>query len=221
MEEQQERNIQQQEQPETVSQPKKTISTFAGLTILILFAALVGSNIYWYAHSFSYTELIDVNEIVLQSPKKEEIVLDNVATEDKQFNEEQQSTAIDKVVSENEILPEVKLRILAPESNKTLCLDQNFVIRWEGPEDLSTVTLWVKEGMSRSWKIGTFPASFSESNVDGQGEYVWKIGSSEDGTIPVGFAYQISISGYYPFSENKNNLYFETKETFFIEDCRG
>jgi hypothetical protein len=129
-----------------------------------------------------------------------------------------------RCLKEGEIDPAISsshLHFLSPKGGESLCMGEEYIIRWEGPKELSTVSLWVYKGMAAAWNIEDLPATFNESNTPGKGEFVWKVGVSKKGMIPEGYAYTLGISGNYPQSMRQTNDYFQTDKPFSLINCQG
>lgn len=216
----------------TETKPKKTIPTRLGLLVILLTATIAGSGVWWYAFSYNEPEPINVDQIIMQMEARrsaaEATTTVATTTADSATSTMTTTTAPDgsaageATSSKPSKLSDVKLRILTPEGGETLCLGQDYTIRWEGPKDLSTVGLYF--GGWIGYGIGPLSATRNESNSPGTGEFVWKVGFREDGkdqVLTVGEVYVISITGHFPLSSGKEDVVYELDKPISVEDCRG
>ncbi|GEM_PF-2586574 len=84
-------------------------------------------------------------------------------------------------------------KVLAPSGNEKICIGKNYDIKWAAPDDVSTVTITLREdGLSgQEYKLGIFPAS--------QKHFVWGVTG-----IPAGSVYKIWINTVYKSSSVNN-----------------
>jgi hypothetical protein len=108
------------------------------------------------------------------------------------------------------------IEVVFPNGKENLCLEDEFVIQWEG-ENLTTVDIMIYEpGIGRR-DIATVPANLNELGEKGWGTYVWKVGEIKNGILPEGDVYQISISSWGPGWY----IYDDSDDIFSITLCKG
>lgn len=125
---------------------------------------------------------------------------------------QQQINALTKV-------PERYVKVVVPNGGETLCLDENFVIKWDSKGvDVISLNILKLEGIgATSYPLGTFPATLTETGETGKGDYVWKVGSTSGGIkLREGYGYKIEI-----MSADGVSITDTSNKVFQILLCQG
>jgi hypothetical protein len=106
-----------------------------------------------------------------------------------------------------------KIHLLSPQNGTALCIGQPIDLKWQVPPDMVYLSLELvtADDQPPIYNLGTFPASYKSSKNDGNGNYLWTVGSN----IPPNAAYHIVLKGTYKGWA----LYTYSPGTFSVNDC--
>jgi len=127
-------------------------------------------------------------------------------------------------ISQKAVNEEKYLRLISPNGGETLCLNDNFPVRWES-KGIQGVNLTI-EGDGIFYLIKSLPASFNETGEGGSGLFMWKVGETsikltalgrEKGEIlKEGFGYIMGIN-----SMEDPQIIDRSDKPFSIQLCKG